>query len=212
MEFIHSGFEELHITELGGSNGGVGRPWPPANHPNKVDKSKNLQAERRRQQKLSNRLLALRGLVPIITNMNKATVIEDAINYIKELQKNVRDLSEQLVELETSSEEEAEPRGADHGHEIDAAEEMKKHEIRAGVEEIRIDENKLCVKMIFQNKRGGLSKLMEGIRLLGLEFTDTSVTTSKGAILVSSCVQGMYGAKLEAQHTRELLQEIIGGI
>ncbi|XP_057961795.1 transcription factor DYT1-like [Malania oleifera] len=151
-----------------------------------------------------------------LLKMNKATIIEDAITYIKELQKHVEDLSEQLVELETSSEEEAEPRDANHGHdhgnETDAAEEMKKHEIRAGVEAIRIDENKLWVKMIFQKKRGGLSKLMESMRVLGLEFTDTSVTTSKGAILVSSCVQGMYGVKLEAQHTRELLQEIIRGI
>lgn len=39
--------------------------------------------------------------------MNKATIVEDAITYIQELQKNVKDLSDQLLEMEASSEEEA---------------------------------------------------------------------------------------------------------
>lgn len=54
--------------------------------------------------------------------MNKATIIEDAITYIKELQKNVKDLSDQLLEMEASSEEEAKQRSET----IDAAEEMNK--------------------------------------------------------------------------------------
>lgn len=34
--------------------------------------------------------------------MNKATIISDAITYIEELQKNVKDLSDQLMQMEAT--------------------------------------------------------------------------------------------------------------
>ena len=54
--------------------------------------------------------------------MNKATIIEDAITYIQELQKTSQVLSEQLLEMEGSFEEEGKPMRTD----VDAAEDMKK--------------------------------------------------------------------------------------
>jgi hypothetical protein len=45
------------------------------------------------------------------------------------------------------------------------------------------------MKIIFQKKSGGFTKLMEAMRIFGFELIDTSVTTSKGAMLVSSCVE-----------------------
>ena len=52
--------------------------------------------------------------------MNKGTIIEDAITYIKELQSNVKDLSDQLLEMEAYPEEEAKQ----SSRTLDAAEEM----------------------------------------------------------------------------------------
>lgn len=43
--------------------------------------------------------------------------------------------------------------------------------------------------MVFEKKRGRLIKLLEAMSTLGLELTDTAVTTSKGAMLVTSCVE-----------------------
>lgn len=54
--------------------------------------------------------------------MNKATIIEDAITYIQELQQNVKLLSDQLLEMEASSEEAVQTRG----DEIKAEEEEMK--------------------------------------------------------------------------------------
>ncbi len=58
--------------------------------------------------------------------MNKATIIEDAISYVQDLQRNVNVLQEQLFEIEASSEEETKPRS----EETEAADEMKKSGIQ----------------------------------------------------------------------------------
>ncbi|KAL5982155.1 hypothetical protein ACLOJK_016224 [Asimina triloba] len=58
-------------------------------------KSKNLIAERNRRNKLNAKLYALRAL------MSKATIIDDAFDYINSLKKKVEDLQKELVELTT---------------------------------------------------------------------------------------------------------------
>ncbi|XP_031261003.1 transcription factor DYT1-like [Pistacia vera] len=173
---------------------------------NSMYKSKNLHAERRRRQKLGDRLLALRSLVPIITNMNKATIVEDAITYIQMLQRNVKVLSDQLLEIDSLSVEEDEKPTRD---EINASEQMKKYGIKEDVKVTGIDGNKLWIRVVFEKKRGGITKFLEALTSLGFELTDANVTTSKGAILVSSCFKGIYGNALGVEQTKKLLQEII---
>lgn len=58
--------------------------------------------------------------------MNKATIVEDAITYIHELQKTVNILKDQLFDMEASEEEALEPKK----EEIQAQEEMKKFGIQ----------------------------------------------------------------------------------
>ncbi|XP_062161852.1 transcription factor DYT1-like [Alnus glutinosa] len=186
MEYvIGSDLNDLHITEEGSSRGRMGRRRY-SNEDTLEFKSKNLFAERRRRQKLSERLLALRALIPFITNMNKATIIEDAISYVQDLQRNVNVLQEQLFKIEASSEEETKPRSTE---ETEAADKMEKCGIQAEVEATQIVENKLWVKIVFEKKRGGFNRLMEAMNALGFELVHTIVTTSKGAMLVSSCVK-----------------------
>ncbi|XP_021809344.1 transcription factor DYT1-like [Prunus avium] len=202
MEFVASPLDESCIIEIGGRMGHR------SHNNNHEYKSKNLHAERRRRQKLSERLLTLRALVPNITNMNKATIVEDSITYIHELQKTVNILKDQLFDMEVSEEEAPEQKK----EEIQAAEEMKKFGIQAGVNVTQIDGNKLWVKAILEKKRGGFTKLMEAMTAFGFELTDTSVTTSNGAMLVSSCIMGFYCETLEVEQTKELMQEIINSI
>ncbi|BFG27584.1 hypothetical protein CerSpe_138580 [Prunus speciosa] len=199
MEFVASALDELCITEQGKRGGRMGHQ---SDNNDDEYESINLHAERRRRQKLSERLLILRAL------MNKATIIEDAITYIHELQKTVNILKDQLFDMEASEEEAPEPKK----EEIQAAEEMKKFGIQAGFNVTQIDGNKLWVKAILEKKRGGFTKLMEAMTAFGFELTDTSVTTSDGAMLVSSCVMGFYCETLEVEQTKELMLEIINSI
>ncbi|XP_060670690.1 transcription factor DYT1 [Ziziphus jujuba] len=197
--------DELSIDRNGSNGGRMGRRR--LNEDTEF-KSKNLHAERRRRQKLRDRLLKLRALVPIITNMNKATIIEDAITYIEELQQTVDTLTNQLSDNKSSFEEGADPTK----EEIHVAEGMKKFGIQEEVNVSRICENKLWIKMVFEKKRGRLIKLLEAMSTLGLELTDTAVTTSKGAMLVTSCVEGFCCEKLALEEAKKLLLQIINGI
>ncbi|XWS15637.1 hypothetical protein CRYUN_Cryun34aG0018600 [Craigia yunnanensis] len=208
VEFVGSDMTGISITDhRGPSRGRMGRRRLEDDE-NKEFKSKNLYAERRRRHKLSDRLLTLRSVVPIITNMNKATIIEDAITYIQELQKTSQVLSEQLLEMEGSFEEEGKPMRI----EVDAAEDMKKCGIKEEVKVSNIDGNKLLIKIILEKKRGCFTKLIEAMNYLGFDLSEINVTTFKGAMLISSSVQGVYGDTLMVGQSQELLLEIIRSI
>ncbi|KAF8031420.1 hypothetical protein BT93_D0583 [Corymbia citriodora subsp. variegata] len=199
----------LCLSEIGGcEDGRIGRGQLEDGGDDTQYKSKNLEAERRRRLKLSQRLLTLRSLVPKITNMNLATILDDAATYIMELQNNVTALSDQLLETEALCEDG--PKAL--VDEIDAAQDMEANGIKPDVQVTSIDENKLWIKIIIPKRRNRFTKLLQTLSICGLELTDTSVTTFKGTMLISSCIRGPPGEMLKASQTKDLLQEIFKGI
>lgn len=54
---------------------------------------------------------------------------------------------------------------------------------------ITYDYNKLWIKVVYEKKFGGFTKLVEAITRLGLEFNDTNYITSKEAAVVTSCIE-----------------------
>ncbi|OIT33499.1 transcription factor dyt1 [Nicotiana attenuata] len=208
MEFPNAPYDDSNISE-GSKIGGKMDKRNQIEGEVKEYKSKNLDAERRRRQKLSERLLELRSLVPNITNMTKETIITDAITYIRELQTNVNNLSEQLLEMEATHGEELETKSEEN---IDTAEEMANWGIEPEVQVAHIGTSKLWIKIVCQKKRGGFTKLMEAMNILGFDLNDTSVTASKGVFLVTSSVEVVRGGLIDAHQIREILLEIIRGI
>ncbi|KAJ4843101.1 hypothetical protein Tsubulata_002877, partial [Turnera subulata] len=54
----------------------------------------HIEAERKRREKLSQRFIALSAVIPGLKKMDKASVLGDAIKYVKQLQERVKTLEE----------------------------------------------------------------------------------------------------------------------
>ncbi|KAL2456987.1 Transcription factor bHLH [Abeliophyllum distichum] len=65
----------------------------------------HVEAERQRREKLNRQFCALRAVVPNISKMDKASLLGDAITYITELQKKLKDVESDLEKHESISRE-----------------------------------------------------------------------------------------------------------
>ncbi|XP_028792388.1 transcription factor DYT1-like [Neltuma alba] len=180
----------------------------------KIYKSKNLRTERKRREKLSSRLLMLRSL------MTRACIIDDAITYINKMQTQVESLTQELQEIEAKANSQL-PKALDQPktkkrdepeEEEEEEEEMKKCGIQEQVKVAEIEVNKLWMKIIIEKKRGRIMKLIEAMNSFGIGLLDTNVTTTKGAVLITTSIQGKNGERLAAQETQELMLDIVRAI
>nr|WOV89686.1 MYC3 [Pogostemon cablin] len=152
----------------------------------KGPQSKNLEAERRRRKKLNDRLYALRAVVPNISKLDRASILGDAIEYVKELKKQSEDLKMELIE---------------HPENEDGTREMTRDDVNISnqkqepenpnvqlmepqVEVMQLNCNEFLVKVFCEHRFGGFVRLVEALDSLGLEVGN--VNTTRHTCLVSS--------------------------
>ncbi|KAH9785901.1 transcription factor TT8 [Citrus sinensis] len=98
VPYLHSKYRDENSPKLGDVGGdpasrfrkGTGTPQDEmsANH---------VLAERRRREKLNERFIILRSLVPFVTKMDKASILGDTIEYVKQLRKKIQDLESRNI-------------------------------------------------------------------------------------------------------------------
>ncbi|KAJ1396573.1 Myc-type, basic helix-loop-helix [Sesbania bispinosa] len=71
------------------------------NHPKLSQPQDHVIAERKRREKLSQRFIALSALVPGLKKMDKASVLGEAIKYLKQMQEKVSALEEEQNRMKT---------------------------------------------------------------------------------------------------------------
>ncbi|XVF59176.1 hypothetical protein PTKIN_Ptkin07bG0254500 [Pterospermum kingtungense] len=138
----------------------------------------HILAERRRREKLSQRFIALSAILPGLKKMDKASVLGDAIKYVKQLQERLKVLEEQTKKRTVESvvfvkksqvsadDESSSCEGNSDGHSSDAA----LPEI-----EVRVSDNDVLIRIHCDNQKGFMAKILSEVEDLHLSIVNSSV-------------------------------------
>ncbi|XP_020591026.1 transcription factor ABORTED MICROSPORES isoform X2 [Phalaenopsis equestris] len=196
--------------------------------------SKNLLAERKRRKKLNDRLYALRALVPNITKMDRASILGDAIEYVMELQKQIKDLQKELEEATPDGDDVAKQLGSNNNSNcqlevsnpnddsLNSAKMVpstlatttktptddKGPQMEPLVEVRPVEGNEFFLKVFCEQRPGGFVRLMEAMSSLGLEVTNANVTTFKALVLNVFRVEKRNSEGVQAEQLRDSLLEV----
>ncbi|XVF61440.1 hypothetical protein PTKIN_Ptkin08bG0129600 [Pterospermum kingtungense] len=139
----------------------------------------HIMAERKRREKLSQRFIALSAVVPGLKKMDKASVLGDAIKYVKQLQERLKELEEQTKKRTVESvvyvkksqlsadDESSSCEDNSDGPPSDAA---ALPEIEA-----RVSDNDVLIRIHCENQKGFVPKILNEIENLYLSVVNSSV-------------------------------------
>ncbi|KAI5419619.1 hypothetical protein KIW84_043690 [Lathyrus oleraceus] len=124
--------------------------------------AKNLITERNRRNRIKKGLFILRSLVPNITKMDRAAILDDAIEYIKELQRQKIELQEKVDVLDVEDCKKNTLQMSVQGDKEQPLSELnqsssysiRKTEMELQVEVNHVGETSLMIKLCCEMKRG----------------------------------------------------------
>ncbi|GJW04933.1 bHLH transcription factor [Tanacetum coccineum] len=159
----------------------------------------HVMAERRRREKLNERFVTLRSLVPLVTKMDKASILGDTIEYVKHLRKKVDEL---------------EARGC-HVPQGRLPEKRKIRVVEGGgtVVEVSIIESDALVEIECLYREGLLLDVMKKLREFGVEIVtvqscvDGGICTAEMRAKVK--VKGIRGKKISIMQVKKAIKQII---
>ncbi|KAJ0250606.1 Transcription factor bHLH90 [Hirschfeldia incana] len=141
-------------------------------------KSKNLHSERKRRERLNQRIYALRALVPVITKMNKNGALSDAVDYIHELLGEKQKLEDELSginEIGLRAKEEAAIAKAE-AEKVSSKLNKNVNNNEVNLEVHETGEGDFLIRVAQEHKRDGFKRLIEAVDSCGLEIIHVNFT------------------------------------
>ncbi|PRQ37134.1 putative transcription factor bHLH family [Rosa chinensis] len=160
--------------------------------------SKNIVSERNRRKKLNERLFALRAVVPNISKMDKASIIKDAIDYIRELHDQEKRIQAEIMDLESGKSKKGVIGSSDFEQELPVLLRSKKKKTEqlydsggsrtSSIEvlELRVTymgEKTVVVSLTCSKRTDTMVKLCEVFESLKLKIITANITALSGRVL-----------------------------
>ncbi|KAF5454308.1 hypothetical protein F2P56_023984 [Juglans regia] len=137
----------------------------------------HIMAERKRREKLSQRFIALSAIVPGLKKMDKASVLGDAIKYVKELQERVNLLEEQTKKRTVESFVSVKKSQLSTDDDTSSCDENFEGRSDEALPEIeaRISDKDVLIRIHCEKNRGVVVKILGEIENLHLSVVNSSV-------------------------------------
>ncbi|CAH1424147.1 unnamed protein product [Lactuca virosa] len=163
-------------------------------------------AERRRREKLNERFMILRSLVPLVTKMDKASILGDTIEYVKQLRKKIQDLEARDHRQDTLDTSKRKIRVVDAGSTGGG-----RKTARAVQVEVSIIESDALVELQCPHREGLLLDVMKKLRELGVEITTVQSCLNEGTCTAEmrAKVNGNNGKKISIMQVKKAINKII---
>lgn len=180
----------------------------------KAPTSKNLMSERKRRKKLNERLYSLRAIVPNISKMDKASIVSDAIDYIRDLQKQVDEIESDLVNLKPQKESAAagDSRAHDPAHMNPVGGNKKKVKQEHWIVELEVsqmEEHIYHLRIHCKKSPGVLIQLSRALEALELDIVNANLTAVDDHILNTVVVEVKNGWSMKTEELRSMALEMV---
>ncbi|KAF8406155.1 hypothetical protein HHK36_008235 [Tetracentron sinense] len=142
-------------------------------------------AERKRREKLNLRFIALSAIVPGLKKMDKASVLGDAIKYMKQLQEQVKTLKEQTMEKTVESVivvRKSQLSANDENSSLDENSGSQSDEPLPEIE-VRVSDKTVLIRIHCEQREGVLVKALSEIEKLHLTIVNTSAMPFGSSVL-----------------------------
>ncbi|CAN6349308.1 unnamed protein product [Urochloa humidicola] len=143
----------------------------------------HVETERQRREKLNKRFCALRAIVPNISKMDKASILEDAVTHITDLKKKLEKI-------------EAERENLLERGKIDTDEQANRPEV-----DIQVVHGEILVRVVSQMDNHPIKKVLQAFEEAEVKVGDSNITANNGTVVHSFVIKSP-GSE---QHTRNKL-------
>ncbi|KAJ8470111.1 hypothetical protein OPV22_024454 [Ensete ventricosum] len=142
-------------------------------------------AERNRREKLNQKFIALSAIIPGLKKADKASVLGDAVLYVKELEARVKALEDQNVKRTVESVvlvKKSQPSAADDdGSSSDESFDAQPSQKPFPEIEAKVSGKTVLVRIHCENRKGVIVKILSEIESINLTVTNTNVMPFLGS-------------------------------